>query len=179
VNERAIFEMLPSAAIYAVPIAVGATLAILVFRGWLIRRSVRTKDRVARAYSRGAPEDDVETIAGRIRRTSASPDKSELAPLYLALAREHEKRGDEEARMSALRSAAGCGALHGPEAAHAAARMQLAEAAYASGDLTSACEHWHLARGAYLASGQMDEHARVEKRMRDNGCPTDWVLTDF
>jgi hypothetical protein len=180
VNERAIFEMLPSAAIYAIPIAVGAMLAILVLRGWLIRRSVRTKDRVARAYSRGAPEDDVETIARRIgRAASASGDKSELAPLYLALAREHEKRGDEEARMSALRSAAGCGALHGSEAAHAAARMQLAEAAYASGDLTSACEHWHLARGAYLACGQMDEHARVEKRMRDNGCPTDWVLTDF
>jgi hypothetical protein len=57
--------------------------------------------------------------------------------------------------------------------------MQLAEAAYISGDLTSACEHWHLARGAYLASGQIEEHARVEKRMRDNGCPTDWVLTDF
>lgn len=178
-NERAIIEMLPSAAIYAIPIAVVATLAMLVFRGWIIRRSVRTKDRVARAYSANAPEGDVEAIAARIDRASASADKSELAPLYLALAREHEKRGDEEARMAALRSAAGCGALHGPEAAHGAARMQLAEAAYASGDLTSACEHWHLARGAYFASGQMDEYARVEKRMRDNGCPTDWVLTDF
>jgi len=25
----------------------------------------------------------------------------------------------------------------------------------------------------------MERHASIEKRMRANGCPTDWVLTDF
>ena len=81
--------------------------------------------------------------------------------------------------MEALRAAAGCGALHGPRSAHAEARLQLGEAAYATGDLASACEQWQLARTAFLADGQKEQHARVEKRMRDNGCPTDWVLTDF
>jgi hypothetical protein len=171
--------MLPSGVVYAIPVAVAATLIILVFRGWIIRHSTRRKNAIVHAFSVAGPDEDVQSVAERIDRASASDDKSQLASLYLALARGHEKLGNEEARMSALRSAAGCGALHGPQAAHAAARMQLAEAAYVSGDLTSACEQWHLARGAFLASGQMEEHARVEKRMRDNGCPTDWVLTDF
>jgi hypothetical protein len=81
--------------------------------------------------------------------------------------------------MTALRSAAGYASLHGPLGCHAAARLQLAEAAYSAGDLTSACEQWQMARGAFLEDGQMDEHARIDRRMRDNGCPTDWVLTDF
>jgi len=57
--------------------------------------------------------------------------------------------------------------------------LELAEAAYLAGDLTTACEQWQLARTAYLEDGQMERHASIEKRMRANGCPTDWVLTDF
>ncbi|MBN9290483.1 MAG: hypothetical protein J0H36_05030, partial [Hyphomicrobium denitrificans] len=81
--------------------------------------------------------------------------------------------------MTALTAAAGYAALHGPESTHAIARMHLADAARSTGDMTSACEHWHLAREAFHASGHSEEHARVEKLMRENGCPTDWVLTEF
>ncbi|HVZ05105.1 hypothetical protein [Hyphomicrobium sp.] len=179
VNELTIIKTLPQGLVFAIPVAVIATLAILLFRGWLIRRSARAKNTMASAYSALSAEDDIELLSKRVEAALAADDQTALADLYLALARAHQRNGDEDARMSALRSAAGCAALHGPEATHAAVRMELAEAAYVSGDLSSACEQWHLARGAFLASGQTEEHARVEKRMRENGCPTDWVLTDF
>ncbi len=121
----------------------------------------------------------VDEIGKRIDRAVAAGDRLALSGLYLALARAHHRGGDGAARMQALRSAAGYGALHGPRAAHAAARLELAEVAYDAGDLTSACEQWQLARSAFLEDGATAEHAAVDKRMRDNGCPTDWVLTDF
>jgi tetratricopeptide (TPR) repeat protein len=119
------------------------------------------------------------TLDARIQSALASGALPALAPLYLELARRQAAQGDQSARMAALRSAAGYGALHGPKSAHAEARMELAEAAYGSGDLTSACEQWQLARTAFQEAGQGEAHARVERRMRENGCPTDWVLTDF
>lgn len=176
---QAIFEMLPSEVIFAIPVAVIATLAILLVRRIAIKRAAQGRDSVARTYSATILGEDVGTIDRRIDAAKAADNKAVLADLYLAQARAYQKLGDEKARMAALTSAAGCGSLYGPEASHASARMQLAEAAYSAGDLTSACEHWHLARGAFLASGQSEEHARVEKLMRDNGCPTDWVLTEF
>ena len=48
-----------------------------------------------------------------------------------------------------------------------------------SGDLTTACEHWQIARALFHELKQGRDHAAVETRMLRNGCPTDWVLTDF
>jgi tetratricopeptide (TPR) repeat protein len=127
-----------------------------------------------------APEpDDPKSLSEKIARAVAEHRTAALATLYVELARAQEQAGDLAAKMSALRSAAGYGALHGPPSAHAVARLALAEAAHQEGDLTSACEQWQLARAAFLESGDPERHAHVERRMRDNGCPTDWVLTDF
>ncbi|MFT3731042.1 MAG: hypothetical protein QM780_06385 [Hyphomicrobium sp.] len=120
-----------------------------------------------------------EAITAKIEAAVANGEKSRLASLYVELAEAHARDGNSSARMAALRSAAGYGALHGPHAAHAAARLALGDAARQSGDLTTACEQWQLARTAFLESGDTVQHARVDKCMRDNGCPTDWVLTDF
>jgi hypothetical protein len=188
VSDQTLVHTLLGEAIFAIPIAVLATLIILLLRRWVGKRYARGRNTIAYVHGDGRsyasiPDDavdaDVATIAKRIETAIATNDNTALADLYLALARGHEKLGGAEARMSALRSAAGCGALHGPPATHAAARLQLAEAAYDAGDLTTACEQWQLARGAFFSDGQLDEHERIEKRMRDNGCPTDWVLTDF
>lgn len=186
-SDQTLLHTLLGEAIFAIPIAVLATLIILLLRRWAAKRLARRRNTIAYVHgdgrsSAGVPdnvEEDIPTLAKRIETAIATNDNTALADLYLALARGHEKLGNAEARMSALRSAAGCGALHGPQASHATARLQLAEAAYDAGDLTTACEQWQLARGAFLSDGQLDEHERVEKRMRDNGCPTDWVLTDF
>jgi tetratricopeptide (TPR) repeat protein len=120
-----------------------------------------------------------EAILAVIENAIADGETTTLSGLYFKLAAAYGAEGDLRARMEALRSAAGNGALYGPHAAHAAARLALGEAAQAAGDLTSACEQWQLARTAFLEGGDTDQHARVEKQMRENGCPTDWVLTDF
>lgn len=121
-------------------------------------------------------------LADVMQRLDASDTISQpaaLAPLYLEMAALHGENGNESARMTALRSAAGLAAQHGPRAVHADARLQLAEVAYLSGDLTSACEHWQIARTTLLDDGQKDASSKIDQRMRDTGCPTDWVLTDF
>lgn len=102
-----------------------------------------------------------------------------LAHIYLALGRARIRAGEESQALEALRSCAGLAALHKAGKLHAEARIELAEAAYRAGDLTSACEHWQMARMAFLDDGLKADGDRIDKRMRANGCPTDWVLTDF
>jgi hypothetical protein len=62
---------------------------------------------------------------------------------------------------------------------HARARLALGDLAHESGDLTTACEHWQIARALFHELKQSREHDAAEQRMLRNGCPTDWVLTDF
>jgi len=179
-----------------IPATVLLTLVFLWLRG--LRRpnkaappSMKTADeplRAVPAYSADiAPAEpppsealeSVETITAKIEKAIASGEKTSLSRLHFELASAHARDGNFDARMSALRSAAGYGALHGPHDAHAAARLALAEVAHQAGDLSSACEQWQLARTAFHDGGDEEQYARVEKRMRENGCPTDWVLTDF
>ena len=121
----------------------------------------------------------IEALKLQLADAAATAPKTELAPLYLELAKHCRSAGDEAAFMAALRSAAGYGALHGPRAAHAAARIELAEVALNSGDAIGACEQWQIARLVLHEEGLKDAYHRIDKRMRENGCPTDWVLTDF
>lgn len=122
---------------------------------------------------------DVPSLKRSLAAVEASERVSELAPIYLAIARAHDRAGDTNAKLVALRSAAGLAARHGPLSAHAEARIELADIAYRAGDLTEACEQWQIARTALLADGQTGAHAEIDKTMRDHQCPTDWVLTDF
>ncbi len=65
------------------------------------------------------------------------------------------------------------------DATHAAARLELGDLLGKEGDMTSACEHWQIARQIFWDSKQTEPLADVDKRMVANGCPTDWVLNDF
>ena len=142
--------------------------------------AVVAEPRVVTSQSAGAPVGG--PVAGRTAaleaRLGAAP-AAEIAALYLQIASAHAEQGNDDARMTALRAAAGLAAKNGAKADHAEARLQLGEAAFAAGDLTGACEQWQMARTALLESGQKEAYERIDKRMRDNGCPTDWVLTDF
>jgi hypothetical protein len=193
-NDTATLEGLLSVAVFVIPIAAFLTLVVL-----LVRRHRRDAPSQPQTIATGlfhglspppvAEEvvrqnlevelQDIDAISKKIEDALARGEKTSLSGLYFDLASGHERLGNVEARMSALRSAAGYGALHGPPVAHAAARLALAETAHQAGDLTSACEQWQMARTAFLQGGDTEQHARVEKRMRENGCPTDWVLTDF
>jgi hypothetical protein len=198
-GDTASYDTLLDAVVFLIPIAVLMTLVVLFLRrrrtppGAPTKRStVALVQAVATPVSLAAPPADVvaepsrpariesvDEIGKKIEIAIANGEKTSLSNLYLDLSRAHEQLGNIDARMSALRSAAGYGALHGPPSAHAAARLALGEAAHLAGDLTSACEQWQMARTAFLDGGDTEQHDRIEKRMRENGCPTDWVLTDF
>lgn len=118
-------------------------------------------------------------LEARIKQAESRGETAALAGLYLDLARARRAAGLTTAALDALRSAAGTGAMYGPKSKHAEARIGLAEAALGAGDMISACEQWQMARMALHDGGDAKEAARVDALMRQNGCPTDWVLTDF
>jgi hypothetical protein len=62
---------------------------------------------------------------------------------------------------------------------HAEARLELAEMAFIDGDLTTACEHWQMAKVMFHEAGQRGDEGRVADLMRRHHCPTDWILTNF
>lgn len=201
VGDLADFESLPRHVALALPIACLATLMLLL---WIGARRKRARARGSSADAIGAvsapiartgamplyeggpsvaqPLDPKRRQADAQRKIDTADERADgprLAALYLELAAALHDEGDASARMTALRSAAGLAAKHGPARDHAKARLELAETALAAGDLTSACEHWQMARTSLTESGAAEEASKLDQRMRANGCPTDWVLTDF
>jgi hypothetical protein len=108
--------------------------------------------------------------AGQLRR---------LPGLYLSLARLRLEGGETAAAEDLLRKSIRGATTVGLKDTHAEARLALGDISQAGGDLATACEHWQIARALFLELRQSREHHAVETRMRSNGCPTDWVLTDF
>ena len=64
-------------------------------------------------------------------------------------------------------------------ALEAQARIELGDLSKANGDLTSACEHWQMARVLFAGLEQPDDVDATVARMEKAGCPTDWVLNEF
>jgi len=121
----------------------------------------------------------IAAIEAEIARAQEAEATVEIAELFLSLGRAHMADGAEGEALSALRSAAGLAALHKAPKIHAHVRLELAEIAMNNGDPTTACEHWQMARMAFLDAGARIEGDNIDRRMRAQGCPTDWVLTDF
>ena len=146
-------------------------------------RSIRSCARADRASLQSEPQAPIEEQRNDHARkskpqTPAAKNRS-LSGLYYELRRVSRTRREcrcahvRVALRSRIRRASRSRHRHTPPRASHWAKPRR------NGDLTSACEQWQIARTAYLESGDTDQHARIEKRMRDNGCPTDWVLTDF
>jgi len=102
-----------------------------------------------------------------------------LPPLHVSLGQRLLADGKAAEAVEILRKSIleSTGSRH--KDVHARARVLLGDVAQANGDLTTACEHWQMARALYYELKQERDHAAVESRMLMNGCPTDWVLTDF
>lgn len=125
-------------------------------------------------------DESIDKLEDRLALAEQEEDQPiALAMIYLALGRARMTNGETASGLDALRSAAGLAALHKHAALHAECRLDLAEAAYEAGDPTSACEHWQMARMAFLEADMRSEGDKIDQRMKANGCPTDWVLTDF
>jgi len=132
------------------------------------------------AGARPAPvaEPPVDWLA-RIENAERAGDHAALAVSYLALARAEIAEGRSETAAEHLRSSIRAAARSRNAPVQAEARLELAELARAAGDLTTACEHWQIARALFHDLKIEASRDETERLMRQHGCPTDWVLNDF
>lgn len=125
---------------------------------------------------REAPLHEVESA---LQTAVARGQDEKTAGLCLDLARRKLAGGDRKGARDLLLQCLRTATATGQRETHARARVTLGEIAHAGGDLTTACEHWQIARQIFHETGLTREHDVVEAKMLANGCPTDWVLTDF
>ena len=126
-------------------------------------------------------DDQVATggVAASIKRAEAEGRDGDLAALYLAHARELLSTGRRDEAAGELRKSVRIASRNGDKNVHGEGRLELAELAREDGDLTTACEHWQIARRLFSDLGLAADLKKAETLMRQHGCPTDWVLNDF
>jgi hypothetical protein len=122
---------------------------------------------------------DPAELGRRLVEAERRNDGQAAALLLLALARRARADGSDAAASEHLRRCIRTATSLGERRVHAAARLELGDIAEEGGDLTTACEHWQIARQLADELGLAEEAATAEARMTSHGCPTDWVLNDF
>ena len=144
-------------------------------------RTGRTRDGALSAAAPVAaiPKLDAIVLNAQIRDAEASGQLEQLPGLFLSLAEWHMAQGENAVAAELLRKSVRSAAGEDLKETHAKGRVVLGDIAHADGDLATACEHWQIARTLYRELGIAGEHDEVDERMQRNGCPTDWVLTDF
>lgn len=115
----------------------------------------------------------------QIAAARSSGDHVRLAPLYFEMGLGAIEQGRTDEAAGALRSCILAAQAARNIDLHARARIELAELARIDGDLTTACEHWQIARALYSDVKNKEAQVSTETRMRRHGCPTDWILTHF
>ena len=91
----------------------------------------------------------------------------------------HRENGNEATAADCLRKTIMLATTAGDKPLHALARLELGDICTSEGDLITACEHSQMARSLFEETSSARDAEVCEKRMLGNGCPTDWVLTDF
>jgi hypothetical protein len=122
---------------------------------------------------------DAAALMAAVGEAEAGGQVKRLPGLYLSLAQWRLDSGETSAAADLLRKSIRGATTAGLNDTHAKARLALGDIAHSNGDLATACEHWQIARSLFRELRQSGEHDAVERRMQRNGCPTDWVLTDF
>jgi hypothetical protein len=122
---------------------------------------------------------DPAVLLAAVAEAETAGQRDRLPGLYLSLAQCRLEEGRSAQAEDLLRKCIlGAGSAR-HKAAHAQARLALGDLAHTGGDPTTACEHWQIARALFHELKQVADHEAAEQRMLRNGCPTDWVLTDF
>lgn len=118
-------------------------------------------------------------LAQPIAKLEQGGDQAELAHFYIRQAGAYVAQGNLDQAGSRLRDAIRVAALNRLAAPHALARVELGDLYFNNGDPITACEQWQIARNLFHDLARPADRDDVDKRMLSNGCPTDWVLTDF
>jgi len=139
---------------------------------------VETTDAAA-AGSKPVHEERRSGIAEEIAAAECAGDRDRLMQLLLELALIERATGDDEVAKDLLRKSIMIASETGDVVVQAKGRLELGDIAQSQGDLTTACEHWQMARALFDQAECADARREVETRMQTQGCPTDWVLTDF
>jgi hypothetical protein len=165
-------------------VLVGLIVAAIALMVFLLRRRARPHATAPAAVS--APLTTARSaklngaaLAGAVREAEAAGRTDELPVLYLSLAHYRIETGSMADAEELLRKSIRGASRAQQKEVHAQARLVLGDLAHKSGDLTTACEHWQIARALFHELKRRGDHEAVEMRMLRNGCPTDWVLTDF
>lgn len=173
---------LPVLLVGVVVAALLATLGALLVRNLRRRRRAPAAATVAEELT--APVAKIATIDGpallaAVEEAEAEGAARRLPGLYLSLAQWRIDSGDAAPAGELLRKSIRGASTAGLKDTHAKARVALGDLAQAAGDPVTACEHWQIARQLFHELGQRSDFDAVDARMLRNGCPTDWVLTDF
>lgn len=126
-----------------------------------------------------APPPSASDISRQIKEAEAQGSERGLAGLYLSLAHDHVANNRQAEAREDLLKCIRLAARLGEKDVHARARLELGDLSREQGDLTTACEHWQMARQLFFELKSAAPLAQAETRMRQNRCPTDWVLNDF
>lgn len=158
-------------------LAIAAASLLLVIARLAVKRTAHREEHVlTEAQTLKTPQVD---WPARIAAAEAASDNAALARHYLGFARDEIARGESQAAAEHLRASVGTAARNRDAAVHAEARLELAELARVAGDLTTACEHWQIARALFFEIKEQTSVGETERLMQKHGCPTDWVLNDF
>lgn len=122
---------------------------------------------------------DGATLMAAVKEAEADGQLRRLPGLYLSLARWRLESEETSGAEELLRKCILAATTEGQKDCHAKGRLALGDIALSKGDPVTACEHWQIARSLFRELRLAQEHDAVDARMRRNGCPTDWVLTDF
>lgn len=180
----------PDPLVLAVAVVVAALLLTLIALALLLwRKRLRASGNATMAEPSAAakpvvfvatpPVVDSAALRAAIEEAEAEDASYRLPGLYMSLAQCRLEEGETRAAADLLRKSIRAATSAGLKEAHARARVALGDIAQGSGDPSTACEHWQIARLIFHDLHQTRDYEAVDVRMRRNKCPTDWVLTDF
>jgi hypothetical protein len=124
-------------------------------------------------------QEQEDNLLAAIEVAKSARDDPQISRNSVALARLLLARSARPQASMLLQSAVMAARRAALPVVHAEARIELAELALADGDLTSACEHWQMAKLMFHESGRRADQERMADVMRLHRCPTDWILTNF
>jgi hypothetical protein len=155
------------------------TIVLLGLRGRRARKAEGARDAPGPAGIANVSALDGAALMAAVGEAEAAGQFGRLPGLYLSLAHWRLDAGESGVAEDLLRKSIRGATTADLKETHAKARVALGDIAHTNGDLATACEHWQIARALFRELRRGRDHDAVDTRMQRNGCPTDWVLTDF